>query len=108
MRSSRIVRKSRTVRSTRRLRIDALEPRHLLSASRVFDDIDHHFTFFGEFQCIPGQIDDDLTQSSRISNQIVGQFREAEERLARYFRFYCEQRVHQSLDYRTPAEVYRQ
>lgn len=33
---------------------------------------------------------------------------EAEERLDRYFRFYCEQRVHQSLQYRTPAEVYHE
>ncbi|MEZ5941260.1 MAG: integrase core domain-containing protein [Planctomycetaceae bacterium] len=31
---------------------------------------------------------------------------EAEESLRRYFEFYCEQRIHQSLDYRTPAEVY--
>ena len=33
---------------------------------------------------------------------------EAQERLASYFQFYCEQRIHQSLDYRTPASVYRQ
>jgi putative transposase len=32
--------------------------------------------------------------------------REAERSLGRYFRFYCEERIHQSLDYRTPAEVY--
>jgi putative transposase len=32
---------------------------------------------------------------------------EAEERLACYFDFYCHQRIHQALDYRTPAEVYR-
>ena len=31
---------------------------------------------------------------------------EAEDSLARYFRFYCDRRVHQSLGYRTPAEVY--
>lgn len=31
---------------------------------------------------------------------------EAEESLGRYFEFYCEKRIHQSLDYRTPAEVY--
>lgn len=31
---------------------------------------------------------------------------EAEASLARYFRFYCERRIHQALDYRTPAEVY--
>jgi putative transposase len=31
---------------------------------------------------------------------------EAEESLDRYFRFYCEERIHQSLEYRTPAEVY--
>ena len=31
---------------------------------------------------------------------------EAEQGLARYFRFYCEQRRHQSLAYRTPASVY--
>jgi putative transposase len=31
---------------------------------------------------------------------------EAEASLASYFRFYCHQRIHQSLDYRTPAEVY--
>lgn len=30
----------------------------------------------------------------------------AESSLSSYFRFYCEERVHQSLDYRTPAEVY--
>jgi putative transposase len=33
---------------------------------------------------------------------------EAEHRLKSYFRFYCEERNHQSLGYRTPAEVYRQ
>jgi len=32
--------------------------------------------------------------------------REAREGLRDYLRFYNEQRVHQSLDYRTPAEVY--
>jgi putative transposase len=31
---------------------------------------------------------------------------EAERRLESYFRFYCEERIHQSLSYRTPAEVY--
>jgi putative transposase len=31
---------------------------------------------------------------------------EAERRLARYFQFYCEERIHQSLAYRTPAAVY--
>jgi putative transposase len=33
---------------------------------------------------------------------------EAERSLAAYFQFYCERRIHQALDYRTPAEVYRQ
>lgn len=33
---------------------------------------------------------------------------EAEESLAAYFRFYCDQRIHQSLQYRTPREVYGQ
>lgn len=33
---------------------------------------------------------------------------EAERQLAGYFRFYCEERIHQSLGYRTPAAVYRQ
>ncbi len=32
---------------------------------------------------------------------------EAEQSLAAYFQFYCEERVHQSLEYRTPGEVYR-
>ena len=32
---------------------------------------------------------------------------ELEEGLAAYFRFYDEDRPHQSLDYRTPGEVYR-
>ena len=32
--------------------------------------------------------------------------REAREGLREYLRFYNEQRLHQSLDYRTPAEVY--
>jgi transposase InsO family protein len=32
--------------------------------------------------------------------------REAREGLRAYFRFYNEQRPHQALDYRTPAEVY--
>jgi putative transposase len=32
--------------------------------------------------------------------------REAREELRDYLRFYNEERVHQSLDYRTPAEVY--
>lgn len=31
---------------------------------------------------------------------------DAERSLARYFRFYCDRRIHQSLDYRTPAVVY--
>ena len=31
---------------------------------------------------------------------------EAQERLASYFRFYCQERIHQSLGYRTPAAVY--
>jgi putative transposase len=31
---------------------------------------------------------------------------EAEASLARYFRFYCQRRVHQALGYRTPAAVY--
>jgi len=32
---------------------------------------------------------------------------EAEASLARYFRFYCDERLHQALAYRTPKEVYR-
>jgi putative transposase len=32
---------------------------------------------------------------------------DAESSLAAYFAFYCHERIHQSLDYRTPAEVYR-
>ena len=32
---------------------------------------------------------------------------ELERGLGRYFPFYNEERLHQSLDYRTPAEVYR-
>jgi putative transposase len=31
---------------------------------------------------------------------------EAEDSLSSYFRFYCDERIHQSLGYRTPAEVY--
>ena len=31
---------------------------------------------------------------------------EAEEQLSRYFEFYCEERIHQSLGYRTPAVIY--
>ena len=33
---------------------------------------------------------------------------EAEASLMRYFRFYCDERIHQALDYRTPLEVYRE
>ena len=33
---------------------------------------------------------------------------EAEASLSHYFRFYCDVRLHQALDYRTPAEVYRE
>ena len=32
----------------------------------------------------------------------------AEESLGRYFEFYCERRIHQSLGYRTPASVYHE
>ena len=32
---------------------------------------------------------------------------DAERSLDQYFRFYCQERVHQSLGYQTPAEVYR-
>ena len=31
---------------------------------------------------------------------------DAEEHLTRYFDFYCHERIHQSLGYRTPAELY--
>jgi len=34
--------------------------------------------------------------------------REARQGLSAYLRFYNEERIHQSLDYRTPAEVYFQ
>ena len=34
-------------------------------------------------------------------------FMELEAGLSAYFRFYDEERLHQSLDYRTPGEVYR-
>ena len=33
---------------------------------------------------------------------------EAQRSLGSYFRFYCDRRIHQSLGYRTPAEVYGQ
>lgn len=33
---------------------------------------------------------------------------EAQESLTAYFHFYCHERIHQALDYRTPAEVYHQ
>jgi len=32
---------------------------------------------------------------------------EAEASLTRYFRLYCDERIHQALGYRTPLEVYR-
>lgn len=32
---------------------------------------------------------------------------EAEDSLTNYFHFYCHDRIHQSLGYRTPMEVYR-
>jgi putative transposase len=32
---------------------------------------------------------------------------EAQQRLEAYFRFYSHERIHQALDYRTPADVYR-
>ena len=31
---------------------------------------------------------------------------EAESSLTSYFQFYCDERMHQSLNYRTPKEVY--
>ena len=33
--------------------------------------------------------------------------KEAREGLTRYLKFYNEERIHQSLQYKTPAEVYR-
>ncbi len=33
--------------------------------------------------------------------------REARVGIARYFRFYNQERLHQSLDYQTPATIYR-
>lgn len=33
---------------------------------------------------------------------------EAERSLGQYFEFYCQRRIHQALDYRTPAEVYHE
>jgi len=35
------------------------------------------------------------------------EIREAKDRLGQYFEFYNNERLHQSLDYRTPGEVYR-
>ena len=32
---------------------------------------------------------------------------EAESSLAEYFRFYCHERIHQALNYQTPAEIYQ-
>lgn len=32
---------------------------------------------------------------------------DAEQQLSRYFEFYCEERIHQSLGYQTPAAIYR-
>jgi putative transposase len=37
-----------------------------------------------------------------------GDGHQAEAGLARYFRFYCHQRRHQALGYRTPRAVYRE
>ena len=31
---------------------------------------------------------------------------DAERRLEKYFQFYCKERIHQALNYRTPSEVY--
>jgi len=35
------------------------------------------------------------------------EIREAKDRLGRYFEFYNNERLHQSLDYRTPGEMHR-
>ena len=34
--------------------------------------------------------------------------KEAQAGIGRYFRFYNQERLHQSLDYRTPAAIYRE
>jgi putative transposase len=50
-----------------------------------------------------------LWRSVKYENVYIHDYRdgwEAESGLARYFRFYCDRRRHQALDYRTPAEVY--
>jgi len=47
-----------------------------------------------------------VTPSLRLNLKEYCSPHEARANLKDYLRFYNEQRVHQSLDYRTPAEVY--
>jgi len=63
----------------------------------------------GRGRCMDNIFTERLWRTVKYENVYIHDYRdieEAREGLAEYFRFYNHRRIHQSLDYKTPAEVY--